>query len=297
MASTIVLWLEDVSRSERACGQLRSLLPRTGVEAILAASATAMPIPLARWNLARLARRFSDAGVPCREVLLHGAPARAVPDLVREVAAGLVALPVHPGLGFLVPAGCTLTARVLRAVDAPVLAWNPWRHPGAFEFRRILVPIDDTERHGRLLAVVEAVARLHTAEVVLCPGGGIGRGARPELRTLVIEMPLRRLAHAGCAVRRREGATDTAPELRRAVRAEAADLVALAARPPTGRLERWLGTPAERLAGAGLCPVLLQRTDAREPVARPALAAGRGRTPVPMGPAARPGVSRTGSGP
>lgn len=195
--------------------------------------------------------------------LRAGDPAAEVLFAIGELRPALVAMSTHGRGGVLQLVRGSVAERVLRACTTPLLL-VPSRiePPGPIHLRRILVPVDGTDRALAVLPLVEELARLQRSEVALLHVEPIGappdRAASLGPSRLAAD-PLRsareRLAAAGITVRALVDTGVVAPRILQVAEREDVDLIAMATRGGTG---------ADRLVDGSVCEELLRL--ARRPV-------------------------------
>lgn len=196
--------------------------------------------------LAGVVRRLRRKGVRAEPRLLRGEPARLIVRTALKEAVDLVAISGRGrGLG---PLG-SVPERVLRTSPVPVLLLR-----GATRIRRVLVPLDGSERSLGVMAAVGETARPLGAKVALL------QVARKKGRVLAramdvlarLEIPGRIYVRPGRAA---ETIEDVAGEM-------GADLVAVSAAPATGDRRLYLGSVVEELLRRSDRPLLVVRRPA-----------------------------------
>lgn len=212
--------------------------------------------------------RLSERGIPTAVHLLRGDAAEEILRLSQERQPDLVAMSTHGRSGVERWLRGSVAERVLRSSPAPLLLCNPRSALAAGQpFRRILVPLDGSERAAGVLPLARAIATTYGSELVLIHVGPLalpeeGGGLRPQLpedlkRTL--EPARAALEAAGYAVRALGACGDPAHQILRAVESEGIDLVALSSHGRTGAARWWFGSVAEAVLRQCPVPVLVQR--------------------------------------
>lgn len=120
-------------------------------------------------HLQDVRRRLVNSGATVSTALREGDPATEILTMIDELCPSLVAMSSHGRTGVTRWLRGSVAERVLRNSAAPVLLVTA-RVAGAFpetRLRRVLVPLDGTERAAQVLPIVEDFAKLHEAEVIL----------------------------------------------------------------------------------------------------------------------------------
>ncbi len=213
--------------------------------------------------------RLAAAGHEVRTTLRRGDPAG---ELLAEVEADppdLVALTSHGRGGLRRWLRGAVAARLLRRCPVPLLVCRPEPPPPGpgGPFRRLLVPLDGSERAAGVLPLAQDLARAYGAAVVLLRvarrrDAGLAADAPPlDARALEGSLAgaLAFVRAAGVEAEARGRLGDPAAEIVDAVADEGADLVVLSTHGRTG-LARWVfGSVAEHVLHQVAVPVLVAR--------------------------------------
>ncbi|WP_135666052.1 universal stress protein [Halorhabdus rudnickae] len=216
------------------------------------------------------ADRIRDRGLDSETVLREGRPYREILEYAEEDNVDLIVMPTHGRTGLERLLLGSVTAKVMRLADVPVLTACPdaeLRYP----YRRVLVPTDGSQSAAAALEVGVALAEtadapLSTLSVVEKPrpDGNIHPSAERERRE---EMAERAVESAASTARRRVPEVSTAvvhgrsiPEtIREYATAERVDLIVLGTHGRTS-LDRYLfGGVTEKLIRTADVPVLTVR--------------------------------------
>jgi nucleotide-binding universal stress UspA family protein len=159
----------------------------------------------------------------------------------------------------------SVAQRVLRESPAPILMVNPaWRDEvQGIHFRRILVPIDGSERSASILPLVVEFAKVFEAEVILqrvwVPPTPDSAEAEREMASR-LEPTRAELEEAGLVVRVRAGAGRPAAEILDAAEEEDVDLVAMSTHGSSGPARWFYGSVTEKVLRRCSRPLLVKRT-------------------------------------
>jgi len=285
MFHSILVPLDGSALAEEALPAALSLAERSGGEVALvhvAGPAADSGTP-GDW-LEGVAGRVRDSApeVQLRTVLLEGAPAPALHRFVLEEGIDQIVMTSHGRGGLKRLWLGSVADGLLRRAPAPILLWRPIADAdptdlaGRPSFTRILVPLDGSEPSEAIVPWADALARLYRAPLLLAavvsaeaesPGylpstGGLDAALAEE--AVYLEGYLETLAgglRAGgtrVEVRVVEGppAVDGILQLREE---RGADLMAFATSGRGGVARLVLGSVADKLIRAGVCPVLVFR--------------------------------------
>ncbi|MCW8138310.1 MAG: universal stress protein [Planctomycetota bacterium] len=226
---------------------------------------------------AALRKLLAHEGVAVRSrVVVAADPAECVVDAARDLGADLIALSTHGRSGPSRWLRGSVAERVLRGATVPVYTANPqglvMTDDAIVGWRRVLVPLDGSERATRVLALAGRFALSSDAEVVLLhvdepevpgvhPVPEVAARKAQERAEAALAEAKERLGRAGLQRVRvigRYGA-DPAAEVLEAAREVDADLIAIASHGRTG-LARWrFGSVAEKVLRAAEAPLLIVR--------------------------------------
>ncbi|MCO5166667.1 MAG: universal stress protein [Planctomycetes bacterium] len=245
--------------------------------AYLAADEIALMRDEADEHHAALARLLTHEGLTVRSrVDVAPDPAEHVVDTARDLGVDLIALSTHGRSGPSRWLRGSVAERVLRGATVPVYTANPqglvMTDDAIVGWRRVLVPLDGSERATRVLPLAGRFALASDAEVVLLhidepevPGvhpvpevAAMKAQRRAEETLGQATEQLRRAGLERVRVLGRYGG-DPAHEVLEAAREVSADLIAIASHGRTG-LARWrFGSVAEKVLRAAEAPLLIVR--------------------------------------
>ncbi|WP_136689823.1 universal stress protein [Halorhabdus amylolytica] len=214
--------------------------------------------------------RVRDRGLEVETTLREGRPYREILDLAEEAGIDLIVMPTHGRTGLERLLLGSVTARVMRLADVPVLTACPdaeLRYP----YRRVLVPTDGSQCAAAALDVGVELAEtanvpLSALSVVETPGsdGNVHPSGERERRENLAE---RAVESAASTARGRVSEVSTAVVGGRSIPAtirehaaeERADLIVLGTHGRAG-LDRYLfGGVTEKLVRTSDVPVLTVR--------------------------------------
>ncbi|MBI2462212.1 MAG: universal stress protein [Candidatus Rokubacteria bacterium] len=281
LAEAIVAIIEPLAREHGAELFLLSAVPPGVTAAPQPPHAEALLVKGAETYLARLADGLRARGIAgVRATVRRAEPAQAISESAREHGADLIAMATHgrSGLGRLVVG--SVAERVVREARVPVLLvrgeprWDPARA------RKVLVPLDGSERSAAVLPVVERLAGPLDFQIVLLhvlepiqPSAAAEIAPQLEAverrRRTQAEEYLRDLAtaleakgiRAGLAVR----AGSPTDAIRRHAQEEGFGLVAMATHGRTGLGRLLFGSIAEDVLRTVPQPLLLWKAPAPGP--------------------------------
>jgi nucleotide-binding universal stress UspA family protein len=231
-------------------------------------------------HLAAVQRLLAGEGLVVRaEVVVARDEAERIVDTARAQGYDLIALATHGRTGLDRWVRGSVAEKVLRAATVPVYVVNPRglvvADDGVGAWRRILVPLDGSDRAASVLGLAGrfALAGGAEAELVLVhvdepdvpgvhPVGEVATRQAQARAEAVLASYRERLERSGLRVRvaGRFG-RDPAHELLSAAREHGADLIAMASHGRTG-LRRWrFGSVAERVLREATTPLLVVRAD------------------------------------
>ncbi|HEY7496778.1 MAG TPA: universal stress protein [Candidatus Tectomicrobia bacterium] len=288
MLERILVPLDGSRRAEAVLTELRVLLARHDSEVVLlrvvVPPTTMNPQEYARLlderrteahaYVQRVAGELTGAGATARGVVYEGYPAEAILAGAREQAATLIALTTHGRTGLARWDLGSVTEKVLRGGECPILvtrsfetaeAGATWeRRPAQAAMRRILLPIDAGDLS--LVAVGPAIelASLFGAEMLLVHV--LDDNLAGELPMPDIERAQEMVTTAGLHTEVVLERGDAADRILAVSAERQADLIVIATHGRSG-LQRWvLGSVAERVMRAAPVPLLL--VQAREAAQR-----------------------------
>jgi nucleotide-binding universal stress UspA family protein len=281
MMSRVLVALDGSPRSERSLPWARLFSPSRDLtlirvlEPVYSVDPFFYGGPLADLQLEAeryLARVSREAAPDARTMMRYGSPAAAILEASREIEADLIALTTHGGSEMLQRILGSTAERLIRQSDCPLLvvpSWSELATPA--RLRRILVPLDGSERSESVLPFARAIGSEHDSEIVLAH---VYRPFRPPATDSGIELHLQRLAEdlrrnwlAARVVMRRGEVVEGVLE---AVRAEGADLILMSSVDRGGLRRLLFGSLTGQLLRESPVPMLVSRVGSL----RPAVASG-----------------------
>tara|TARA_R110002072_G_scaffold79141_3_gene182903 strand:- start:731 stop:1624 length:894 start_codon:yes stop_codon:yes gene_type:complete len=274
--------LVPLDGGERAAGVLEIVEPfrssGSELELFLAleAGAAADKQSEAEAYLQGKSRELEAKGWTVRYSLSTGDPAQEILRQVESSRPDLVALANHGRRGPWRWIRGSVTERVLRNCPTPLLITHEQPEgTQALAFKRILVPLDGSERAGEVLPLAISVARAFAAEILLLRASDAHHFTLAEFLTPPAERgPIpttskhlerdllqakKRVEEAGVPVRLLTAFGDPADEILRSAEDEQADLIALTTHGRSG-WDRWVfGSVAEKVLRAWPRTVLVLR--------------------------------------
>ncbi len=266
--------LDGSELSQRILDYGHRLLERPGAEAVLlrvlpakAAPGSAPSEAEATRHLELAAARLRAIGVRVQTRVRAGDPAEQILECASAEACTWILMATHGRTGLSRWLRGSVAERVLRAADVPLLVANPSTlgTTADLAIRRILVPLDGSERSTQIIPLIAEVARLHSAEVYLqrvvetpidyptIPATETAEAAETDLR-----QQARRLD--GLKVHIVVSSGPPSPTIVDTARDQKADLVAIATHGWSG-VARWaFGSVAEQVVRHCPCPLLTIRT-------------------------------------
>lgn len=224
----------------------------------------------ARRHVEALARALEGDGIAAEARLAVGDPATRILEAADEIRPSLIALSTHARAGLERLARGSVAEKVLRRSPYPVLLVNPRSVAESREgrFRRILVPLDGSDRSAEVLPLAREIAKRHEGELVLLHSVDVGVYLDPVPAVSPAESPaeVERLfarfvqKAEGVPVRVRSTMGAPASSILEGASEEQADLIALTTHGRSGP-SRWIyGSVAEQVVRKASCPVLVLRT-------------------------------------
>jgi nucleotide-binding universal stress UspA family protein len=297
MFERILIPLDGSSRAEIILAQLKPLLKREGTSLLLLKGVYAAP-SMARIDTGRLAaehtaeaesylqhivHRLSIDGIPSRAVIKKESPEDAILETAKELKCDLIAMTTHGRMGFERWMMGSVTEKVLRAAEVPMLIIHSFKRtpdgasiPLAGEpvrFKSILVPVDVGEQSLAILPWLEQLAKVYDAQIVVLhvkpgtpPDESGGRGTPPTLEPVpkaeipippTVKIASERLAASGLKVRTLIVEGNPADQIRRVASTGEHDLIAMATHGRSG-FRRWaMGSFAERILRSSPIPIFV----------------------------------------
>lgn len=225
--------------------------------------------------LAKVKARLEAAGLKPRTDLREGRAAEKILEVAKDARSTLIAMATHGRSGILRWTLGSVTEKVLRASEVPVLAWRPPEKGGAAPFRKVLVAIDGSECSLEALPAAAAFARKFGSSIVVIT---VEEPSTPHPEHVPSPAPLRQpITAAADHARLAQGrlneqgmkadvavlAGDPATQLVDSCSRLGADLLVLSTHGRSGP-SRWvLGSVAEKVLRAAPVPLLVVRNRAR----------------------------------
>jgi nucleotide-binding universal stress UspA family protein len=221
----------------------------------------------ARAYLQRMVGELTGSGATARGVVYEGYPAEAILAGAREQAATLIALTTHGRTGLARWELGSVTEKVLRGSECPILVTRSFetaeagatrdRQPAQAAIRRMLLPIDAGDLSLAAVGPAMELAVLCGAEMLLVHV--LDDNLAGELPMPDIERAQELVTAAGLHAEVVLERGDAADRLLAVAAERQADLIVMATHGRSG-LKRWvLGSVAERVMRAAPVPLLLVR--------------------------------------
>ncbi len=272
----ILVPLDGSELADRILEQVRRLLVRRDGAVTLLRVLTPLALELekrpgeqlelARLQLERLASALRAQGAQVTCEVAVGEPADRIHVFDLERRPSLIAMSTHGRTGLARWTRGSVAERLLRVARAPLLLANPFcAGKDELRFRRILVPLDGSERSAGILPLVNELASLYESEVLLHMSASV-----PRLDTMVYPL----LVTTDEAQKtldlfrdRVPGRVQTIPTvgppaatILEVAEREKVDLVALTTHGRTGAARWAFGSVAEQVIRHAPCPLLVKRT-------------------------------------
>jgi nucleotide-binding universal stress UspA family protein len=184
MFETILVPLESSALDEPLLGQVQRLARHEDVRLVLlhvvdpeggeeyggADVHITLRCGSAERRLADLQKLLSEEGLEVSSKVMMGDPATVIVSQGESLGASVIALATHGRWGPKRWFEGSVSEAVLRNATVPVLVVNPGRATEGSTstgFRRILVPLDGSERAAKILPHVRSLARLYESSVTL----------------------------------------------------------------------------------------------------------------------------------
>lgn len=198
-------------------------------------------------------------------LLVGDDPATEIVTFAAKAGASLICISTHGRTGLRRVVLGSIAERVIRAADRPVLLVNPWVPNATVPFRRVVVPLDGSERAERALPIAAELTRHFGSELILVHVEELGAldpivaVAEEHRRTvLMFERAKRALDDASARTVVRMGRP--AEETLAAIRDESPNLVLMTTHGHTGLARVALGSVTEAVLRRAPCPVLVIRS-------------------------------------
>jgi nucleotide-binding universal stress UspA family protein len=219
-------------------------------------------------HLTTTGARLEALGAKVTTTLRQGDPALEILTATDALRPALVAMSSHGRTGVLRWIRGSVAERVLRTCATPLLLVTPRAvgREGEARLRRILVPLDGSERSAAVLPLVEELARRHSAEVLLLRVEWEGL-SRPVLANLLtpgkvaesLHPWVERLKARGIPVRALAAQGDFASEILDTADREDVDLLAMTTHGRTGLPRLVDGSVSEQVLRHCRRPLLVVR--------------------------------------
>jgi nucleotide-binding universal stress UspA family protein len=280
MLERILVPLDGSELADRIVNPLTALLAKSSDVSLITVVPSAVlpqdhapghnPLTIARKHLGLRRDELTEKGVCAHTRLAIGDPASKVLEWAKEHGATLIVMATHGRTGADRLIRGSTAERVLRHSPVPVLVANPKALEASEElrFKKILVPLDGSERSAEIIPDVIELARVHGSEVVLFYG-------------IPIDVQLEPWAAAGPIMTQADGEKLLEPfqarfhdvPVRRVVALgapgisilsvaedEKVDLIAMTTHGRTGASRWFFGSVAEQVTRHATCPLLVKRT-------------------------------------
>jgi nucleotide-binding universal stress UspA family protein len=279
MLERVLIPLDGSELADRIIGHLRGIFARCDVTLLgvvpswllpLEHPAGKNPLTIARKHLGERRDAIIALGGCAHTRLAVGDDAAAkILDFAKEHGSTLIAMSTHGRTGASRLVRGSVAERVLRHSPVPVLLANP--HALAkdeeLRFKRILVPLDGSERSAEIIPRVVELAKLHGSEVILTYSVPIAVSMEPYIVTAPLmtqadgeailakaqapfyDIPVRRIVTMG----------DPASNILDLIEREKVDLVAMTTHGRSGAGRWFFGSVAEQVTRHAKCPLLIVR--------------------------------------
>jgi nucleotide-binding universal stress UspA family protein len=228
-------------------------------------------ISRARRRLERLESLVERWGARAKTAVMVGDPSDEIAAYARSYEPTLIAMATHGREGLDRWIRGSVAESVLRASEQPVLLVSSRALASRRKkIRRILVPLDGSDRSRAALPEARRLARAHGAELLLLHVVGVPTASSSADDTIMTRTEARGYLEAlspeaaGVSSRTVLGTGKPGAAILRAIKREGADLVVMSSHGRSG-VARWiLGSVAEEVLRGCECPVLVLRS-ARAP--------------------------------
>lgn len=275
MFEKLVVPLDGSAVAEKILGSLEPLLLRPRAELLLLRVVQGRDAPIEEVDLAdarayieRTCTRLAAKGFRASgHVVLGLDPADAIVRFAGEQHASLICLATHGRTGLRRALLGSAAERVVRIADCPVLLVNPWVPGAPLQFKRVVVPLDGSERSEGVLAAAAELGRHFGSELILACVEDLPVGTGAELSAREHAWTVRSLEHATRVLGRANVRTlvrrgPPGPELIEAIREASPDVVLMTTHGRSGLARVALGSVAEHVIRHAPVPVLVERSRA-----------------------------------
>jgi nucleotide-binding universal stress UspA family protein len=295
MIERIVVPLDGSLTAESILPQVRRVLYRSDSEVILVRAVVPPAVEnsiviveaelgAAREYLLGQSDRLEKAGVRVKHVARVGSPVGVILDVAEEQRATMIALATHGASGLKRLLFGSVAEALIRRSPLPVLLVRPfWSYeltspvrPEQTPIRKLLMPVDGSERSLDALPGVVELAELFDTQVVLLRVLEEGKRRPPEEVPEKAEEQLRSMAKAierkGVETQSLIVKGDPAGQILKAVGAHEIDMIAMATHGRRGLARVTLGSVTEKVLRSAPVPILVTRSLApakeKKPVGR-----------------------------
>lgn len=223
-------------------------------------------------HVAEWTAKLADRGIRATGLVEEGLPSEVIVRVASDKAAGLISMSSHGRSGLARWALGSVTERVLRTAEVPVLVVRSFGGQEAPSYRRLLLATDGSRESTSIVPSAVEFARLFGADVLAlhvrerpaflwaAPGSVAALLPPSEAGPNVAEELADALKSQGVAASGLTVEGDPASEILDRASALSADAILLGTRGRSG-LSRWfLGSVAEKVVRASPVPVLVLRT-------------------------------------
>lgn len=282
MLERILVPLDGSATAEAVLVQVRRLLKRADAEVLLLSAVELDVLPayesqklrdtlpgLAQEYVRGVAERLTAEGIRARPLVATGSAAPQILAAVKEHKASLIALSTHGRTGLLRFTLGSVAEKILRSAEVPVLVMRSGAQPPReVEFRKVLVPVDGSDRSFEVLPVASQFAQAYGAKLIVVSA----REYDPTLHGMVaVPVPLEpapvehvrkavaMFTHAGNAVEGEVLDGDPASAILEFAAKARVDLIAMATHGRSGFVRWMLGSVTEKVVRHAASPVLVVR--------------------------------------
>jgi nucleotide-binding universal stress UspA family protein len=273
MFEKILVPLDGSALSERVLGSLEPLLVRPTTGLVLVRVVPGGPIARdeaaqapAKEYIFGLETQLAKRGFRATgHVLVGDDPAAEVVSFAAKSGASLICCSTHGRTGMKRLLLGSVAEQMLRTSHRPLLLVNPWVPGAPLQFKRIVVPLDGSERGGKSLPIASEIAKHFGAELVLVHVEVLTAldptiAVRAEHAETVAMFERAKKALGAARVRTVARAGFPSDEILDTIRTESPDLVLMTTHGRTGLERIAFGSVAEEVIRRSPCPVLVVRS-------------------------------------
>jgi nucleotide-binding universal stress UspA family protein len=271
MTTKILVPLDGSPLAEQVLAQVRRVLRREDAEVVLlqVVPDDAGALAVGRTYLERLREELRAQGAQAVSRVVTGDPAAKILEVAQELSVSLIAMSTHGRSGLSRAVRGSVAERVLRHASRPLLLVTPRVKPeGELAIRRILVPLDGSERSAEVLPIATSLAKLYGAELILFYSIELAVMLDPIVSatpliteaeaTGLLEIHRRRVT--GVPTRTRVAMGPAAQMILEVASQEHVDLIAMTTHGRSG-ISRWFyGSTAEQVTRHTSIPLLIKRS-------------------------------------